>query len=176
MQFRVAACAAPVATGYRSMFGRQHQVAQPNVSWGTGLAAGCACRETFCWLPLAYCLNSKVLVLHGGLFKEDGVTLADIRAVDRFREPPDSGIMCDILWSDPQPEPGRAPSKRGCGVQFGPDVTREFLDANGLDLVIRSHEVRSAAAPPCCKCAGLCAVGGARRVLRRSVALGDALG
>lgn len=81
--------------------------------------ACCGYRETFCWLPLAYVLNSRVMVLHGGLFKEDGVKLDDIRAVDRFREPPDSGIMCDCLWSDPQPENGRAPSKRGCGVQFG---------------------------------------------------------
>ena len=36
-------------------------------------------------------LNNRVMVLHGGLFKEDGVKLDDIRAVDRFREPPDSG-------------------------------------------------------------------------------------
>ena len=60
---------------------------------------GNACRETFCWLPLSYCLNKRILVLHGGLFNEDGVTLDDIRKVDRCREPPDSGIMCDILWS-----------------------------------------------------------------------------
>jgi serine/threonine-protein phosphatase 5 len=40
-------------------------------------------RETFHWLPLAYCLNAKVLVLHGGLFSKDGVKLADIKAVDR---------------------------------------------------------------------------------------------
>ena len=81
-------------------------------------------RETFCWLPLAYCLNAQVLVLHGGLFQSDDVTLDDIRAVDRFREPPDSGIMCECLWSDPQPEPGRAASKRGCGIQFGAPLRR----------------------------------------------------
>lgn len=27
--------------------------------------------------------------------------------------------MCELLWSDPQPEPGRSPSKRGVGVGFG---------------------------------------------------------
>ena len=43
-------------------------------------------RETFCWLPLAYVLNSRVLVVHGGLFSKDGVTLDDIRRIDRFRE------------------------------------------------------------------------------------------
>ena len=42
-------------------------------------------RELFCALPLSYCLNGRVLVLHGGLFSNDGVTLEDLRKVDRFR-------------------------------------------------------------------------------------------
>ncbi|KAJ3409241.1 Serine/threonine-protein phosphatase 5 [Chytriomyces hyalinus] len=52
--------------------------------------------------------------------------------------------MCEILWSDPQPFPGRSPSKRGVGTQFGPDVTEAFCLENGLDLIIRSHEVKHA--------------------------------
>ena len=40
--------------------------------------------------------------MHGGLFAEEGVSLDDIRAVDRFRQPPEDGIMCDLMWSDPQ--------------------------------------------------------------------------
>ena len=59
---------------------------------------------------------------HGGLFKDDQVRLEDIRKVDRDRQPPEEGeikhccsglhavhtvltcvgIMCDLLWSDPQ--------------------------------------------------------------------------
>ncbi len=50
--------------------------------------------------------------------------------------------MCELLWSDPQALPGRSPSKRGVGVAFGPDVTKRFLDANGLQLLVRSHEAR----------------------------------
>ena len=50
--------------------------------------------------------------------------------------------MCELLWSDPQPEPGRGASKRGVGIQFGPDVTKNFLDRNNLDMLIRSHEVK----------------------------------
>lgn len=29
--------------------------------------------------------------MHGGLFSEDGVTLDDLRKIDRNRQPPDSG-------------------------------------------------------------------------------------
>ncbi|XP_009474857.1 PREDICTED: serine/threonine-protein phosphatase 5-like, partial [Nipponia nippon] len=47
--------------------------------------------EVFEWLPLAQCINGKVLIMHGGLFSEDGVTLDDIRKIERNRQPPDSG-------------------------------------------------------------------------------------
>jgi serine/threonine-protein phosphatase 5 len=48
------------------------------------------------------------------------------------------------LWSDPAPPGvmGRQPSKRGNGVCFGADVTYRFLDSNGLQMVVRSHEVK----------------------------------
>lgn len=50
--------------------------------------------------------------------------------------------MSDLMWSDPQPFPGRCPSKRGVGMAFGPDVTKGFLERNGLKLLVRSHEVK----------------------------------
>ncbi len=81
-------------------------------------------------------------VVHGGLFSKPGVTLEDIKNIDRFRQPGDSGLMCELLWSDPQSAPGIGPSKRGVAVQFGPDITEEFLKNNNLDLLIRSHEVK----------------------------------
>lgn len=80
--------------------------------------------------------------MHGGLFTRDDVTLSEIRALDRNRQPPEEGVMCELLWSDPQPQPGRAPSKRGVGCQFGPDVTKTFIELNNLDYIIRSHEVK----------------------------------
>ncbi|KFO64421.1 Serine/threonine-protein phosphatase 5, partial [Corvus brachyrhynchos] len=70
--------------------------------------------EVFEWLPLAQCINGKVLIMHGGLFSEDGVTLDDIRKIERNRQ------TC----------------------QFGPDVTKRFLERNRLELIIRSHEVK----------------------------------
>ncbi|KAM1059834.1 serine/threonine-protein phosphatase 5-like isoform X1 [Malus sylvestris] len=98
--------------------------------------------EVFCCLPLAHVINGKVFVVHGGLFSVDGVKLSDIRAINRFCEPPEEGLMCELLWSDPQPAPGRGPSKRGVGLSFGGDVTKKFLQENNLDLVVRSHEVK----------------------------------
>ena len=39
--------------------------------------------------------------------RQDDVMLDDIRKIDRKREPPDEGLMSEILWSDPQPARGR---------------------------------------------------------------------
>ena len=61
--------------------------------------------------------------------------------------------MCECLWSDPCDQDGRHPSKRGVGVQFGPDVAARFLDDNNLskfimvlsffaEMLVRSHEVK----------------------------------
>eukprot|EP00961_Rhodomonas_salina_P086736 1166279-Rhodomonas_salina.2 len=44
------------------------------------------------------------------------------------------------MWAGPNK--GREPSKRGVGVAFGADVTKRFLEANGLNLLIRSHECK----------------------------------
>lgn len=100
--------------------------------------------ESFSALPLATLIGTKYLTLHGGLFSDDKITLDDIRKLNRHnqRQPGQQGLMMEMLWTDPQPQPGRGPSKRGVGLQFGPDVTKRFCEANGLEAVIRSHEVR----------------------------------
>ena len=48
--------------------------------------------EVFNCLPICYCLGGHTIVLHGGLFSRDDVTLDDLRKVDRFREPPEEGL------------------------------------------------------------------------------------
>lgn len=101
--------------------------------------------QVYNWLPLCHCLNKRVLVMHGGLFSEDNVTLDDLRKIDRNRQPPEEGLMCELLWSDPYPDPqiGRGPSKRGVGIQFGSDITNNFCETNKLDYIVRSHEVKN---------------------------------
>lgn len=100
--------------------------------------------ESFSALALATLIGKKYLVLHGGLFSDDNITLDDIRKLNRHnqRQPGQAGLMMEMLWTDPQEENGRGPSKRGVGMQFGPDITKKFCEKNGLEAVIRSHEVR----------------------------------
>ncbi len=101
---------------------------------------------TFDCLPLAALLNGKFLCLHGGI-SPDIKKLADIAKIDRFREPPTSGPMCDLLWSDPCEEiPENMDVKftpnstRGCSYFFGYAGVCKFLDDNKLLSVIRAHE------------------------------------
>lgn len=100
--------------------------------------------ETFSSLPLATLIGSKYFVVHGGLFSDDKIKLDDIRKLDRHnqKQPGQSGLIMEMLWTDPQTAQGRGPSKRGVGMQFGPDVTKRFCETNGLEAIIRSHEVR----------------------------------
>lgn len=105
-------------------------------------------QRCFCALPLATMIGSKVFVVHGGLPRRKGVTLEEIGRIQRFRQvpmpehsqPEEDEIFQDLLWSDPAERAGWQESERGAGVTFGPDVTRDFLELNGLELVIRSHE------------------------------------
>ncbi|GAV29794.1 hypothetical protein PMKS-003298 [Pichia membranifaciens] len=102
--------------------------------------------ESFGSLPYCTLINDDYLVMHGGLFSDDSITLNDLRKINRFHhthgQPPKTGVEMELLWTDPQVEEGRSLSKRGIGLQFGPDITKTFVEKNGLKGVIRSHEVR----------------------------------
>lgn len=97
--------------------------------------------EVFGHIPLAAVIEKKIFVTHGGIPVEP-TTLNEIKKIKRGCEPPEKGLMSDLLWSDPQPFAGKSPSKRGVGFSFGPDITEAFLEKNGLDLLVRSHEVK----------------------------------
>lgn len=103
--------------------------------------------ESFGALPYATLINRSYLVMHGGLFSDDKIKVEDIKKLNRFPtsgslQPPPDGLAMELLWTDPQPENGRGPSKRGRGLQFGPDITERFCLNNKIRKVLRSHEVR----------------------------------
>ncbi|PBK83421.1 serine/threonine protein phosphatase 2B [Armillaria gallica] len=110
-----------------------------------------ACMESFCALPLAAVMNKQFLCIHGGLSPELN-TLDDIRALDRFREPPTHGLMCDILWADPVEDFGTEKISdsfvhnhvRGCSYFFTYAAACQFLERNNLLSIIRAHEAQDA--------------------------------
>lgn len=56
--------------------------------------------KLFQCLPLCAVIEKKVFVVHGGLStQEGGVALDELIAINRFREPPETGLMSDLLWS-----------------------------------------------------------------------------
>ncbi len=109
------------------------------------------CMESFCTLPLAAVMNKQFLCIHGGLSPELQ-TLDDLRSIDRFREPPTHGIMCDILWADPLEDFGSEKTNesfihnhvRGCSYFFTYNAACQFLERNQLLSIIRAHEAQDA--------------------------------
>ncbi|EDO36272.1 predicted protein [Nematostella vectensis] len=110
-----------------------------------------ACMESFDCLPLAALMNQQFLCVHGGLSPEIH-TLDDVKKLDRFKEPPAFGPMCDLLWSDPLEDYGNEKTSehfshntvRGCSYFYSYPATCEFLQNNNLLSIIRAHEAQDA--------------------------------
>ncbi|XP_070117357.1 serine/threonine-protein phosphatase 2B catalytic subunit gamma isoform isoform X9 [Equus asinus] len=110
-----------------------------------------ACMDTFDCLPLAALLNQQFLCVHGGMSPEI-TSLDDIRKLDRFKEPPAFGPVCDLLWSDPSEDYGNEKTLehythntvRGCSYFYSYPAVCEFLQNNNLLSIIRAHEAQDA--------------------------------
>ncbi len=55
---------------------------------------------------------------------------------------PDTGLLCDLLWSDPDKDvQGWGENDRGVSFTFGADVVAKFLNRHDMDLICRAHQV-----------------------------------
>jgi serine/threonine-protein phosphatase PP1 catalytic subunit len=103
--------------------------------------------DVFNCLPACAMVSDRVICMHGGLSQE----MMKCQTVDKLRDEvagmprpadiPDSGFLCDLLWSDPADQQGWGMNDRGVSVSFGPDVVDIFLKQHELDLVVRAHQV-----------------------------------
>ncbi|CAM9275724.1 unnamed protein product, partial [Pylaiella littoralis] len=97
--------------------------------------------DCFNCLPIAATVDGKIFCAHGGLSPE----LFDLEQINRVSRPtdvPDTGLLCDLLWSDPDRDIiGWGENDRGVSFTFGEDIAKDFLAAHDLDLICRAHQV-----------------------------------
>eukprot|EP01129_Flabellula_baltica_P007355 TRINITY_DN2854_c0_g2_i1.p1 TRINITY_DN2854_c0_g2~~TRINITY_DN2854_c0_g2_i1.p1 ORF type:complete len:310 (-),score=61.88 TRINITY_DN2854_c0_g2_i1:3-932(-) len=96
--------------------------------------------SVFNMLPLAALIGGGVLAVHAGL-SEDLASIEQIQEMDRFCDVPMSGLMTDLLWSDPHDDDGWKESPRGASKLWGPEETKSFCSENNLKYIIRSHQL-----------------------------------
>ncbi|KAJ3272273.1 3',5'-cyclic-nucleotide phosphodiesterase (PDEase) (3':5'-CNP) [Terramyces sp. JEL0728] len=72
--------------------------------------------------------------------------------LNRFKEPPTHGLMCDALWADPLEDFGQERTNdffvhngvRGCSYFYSYHAACAFLEKNNLLSIIRAHEAQDA--------------------------------
>ncbi|RAO69130.1 uncharacterized protein BHQ10_005142 [Talaromyces amestolkiae] len=97
--------------------------------------------DCFNCLPIAAIIDEKIFTMHGGL-SPDLNSMEQIRRVMRPTDIPDCGLLCDLLWSDPDKDiTGWSENDRGVSFTFGPDVVSRFLQKHDMDLICRAHQV-----------------------------------
>lgn len=97
--------------------------------------------DVFNCMPVCACIEDAVLCMHGGLSPSLS-SMDQIRKLVRPTEVPDVGLMCDLLWADPDPNVRQwTTNSRGVSVVFGPDIVQGFVRRHGLELICRAHQV-----------------------------------
>ena len=97
--------------------------------------------DLFNCLPIAASIDDKIFMVHGGLSPELK-TVDQLQKIKRPTDVPDDGLLCDILWSDPDENAsGWGANDRGVSVTFNEAILKKFLEKNDLDLLCRAHQV-----------------------------------
>jgi serine/threonine-protein phosphatase PP1 catalytic subunit len=91
-------------------------------------------------LPVAAIVADKIFCMHGGLSPELK-SFEQVRKLQRPTGVPDTGLLCDLLWADPEQIVGWGESDRGVSYIFGPDVVDTFCKRFNIDLICRAHQV-----------------------------------
>lgn len=97
--------------------------------------------DMFDYLTLSVVISNQIFCVHGGLSPSIH-SIDQIKIIDRFREIPHEGPMADLVWSDPDAERDEfSLSPRGAGYTFGAQVVKKFLDVNGMNHILRAHQL-----------------------------------
>ena len=98
--------------------------------------------DVFNCLPIAAVIDDSIFCCHGGL-SPDLILISQIKNILRPTDIPDYGMLCDILWSDPDENAQDffGINERGISVTFSKKLLEQFLSDNGLGMLIRAHQV-----------------------------------
>ena len=95
--------------------------------------------DCFNCLPIAAIIDDKILCMHGGLSPELN-KVDTIKNIVRPTDVPDTGLLCDLLWSDPDKDVADwGENDRGVSFTFGEDIVTKFANRNDIDLICRAH-------------------------------------
>lgn len=97
--------------------------------------------DVFNVLPIAATVGGKIFCVHGGLSPSLS-SINDIKQIQRPTDVPDTGLVSDLLWSDPDPDVQTwGDNDRGVSYCFGRPIVERFCRKFGFDLIARGHMV-----------------------------------
>lgn len=110
-----------------------------------------ALMNAFDCLPIAGVVNKQFFCAHGGI-SPDMDKPSDLNKLNRFSDPPKTGLGCDVLWADPTKDFGEEGHKqdfvsngtRGCSFNYSYQAACKFLKRNNLLSIVRGHEAQAA--------------------------------
>ncbi|KHN82495.1 Serine/threonine-protein phosphatase PP1 isozyme 7 [Toxocara canis] len=98
-------------------------------------------QSVFNCLPLCARISNRIFCMHGGI-SEEIVSWKSMKKIRRPLEIPDYGVLCDLLWADPDSSvKGFDESPRGVSNVFGEDAVNNFCRNMDIDMIVRAHQV-----------------------------------
>ena len=109
--------------------------------------------DNFNCMPAAAIIDEKMFCVHGGL-SPDLQSMKQIQRIMRPTDVPDTGLLCDLLWANPDKDIsgwgendergdliGLIGAEGGVSFTFSSEVVRKFLKKHKMDMIVRSKQV-----------------------------------
>lgn len=98
--------------------------------------------DCFNCLPIAAIIDDTIFCCHGGL-SPDLTFVDELKQINRPTDVPEYGLLCDLLWSDPDKDISDyfGDNERGISFTYSKKTVNKFLSDNSLELLCRAHQV-----------------------------------
>ena len=97
--------------------------------------------DVFNCMPYSAIVEDKIIFMHGGL-SPSLKNLGQLNEIIRPTDIPDEGLLCDLVWSDPESNlKGWDENDRGVSYTFNEKIVDNFLTIHNLEVLVRAHQV-----------------------------------